>query len=421
MKKTVLFSLALLLLSGLTFAQEKRQMDDFDQVRNDFQVVEGGGVMVEGEFFESMTDWHNSDKFRYEGRRCISHEKMLLNGINPQVSKSPSDCTNNETRIQSEYYISDTITIPVVFHILTDTDGTGDIDDSLIISQVEILNEDFGALNGTPGAPGYDTGIRFELAGITRTANRQWFNDRRESQYKSATGWDRDTYLNVWTNTASGYLGYAYLPDGSAGSNVDGVVLNHVAVGRDAPNGGIYNQGRTATHEVGHYLGLLHTFDGGCGEGYTSGDLIADTNAEANPQYDCIERETCGSPDPIHNYMDYTNDTCMDNFTMEQANRMVCSLVNYRPNLGGGSEPPPGGFDLSVNTYKVKGVQHTDLSWSGTTASNVDIYRDGNLIATVSNSGSYTDNIGAKGGGSYVYSVCEAGSNTCSNDATATF
>lgn len=331
--------LVMMLCASIAFAQEKRAMENFEA---DFSVLDDGRVIVEGSTFNSMADYHRSDKFRYEGRRCRSANAMLKHGIDSKMAIAPSDCDNSQTVIQPDYYISDTITIPVVFHILTDSNGsTGDIDDSLIISQVEILNEDFGAFSGTPGAPGYDSRIRFELAGITRTANRQWFNDRRESQYKSATGWDRDTYLNIWTNTASGYLGYAYYPDGSAGSNVDGVVLNYTAVGRNAPDGGIYNQGRTATHEVGHYLGLPHTFDGGCGnpsQPYTTGDLIADTNPEQTSQFECEERVTCDTPDPIHNYMDYTPDACMDNFTAEQSNRMVCSLLNYRPNLGGGSE-----------------------------------------------------------------------------------
>lgn len=412
----------ILLSAALGFSQEKRAMDT--AIDPAFGIFDDGRVMVDGELFNSMRDYHNSDKFRYEGRRCRSVEAMLKAGRNPKAALAPSDCDNSQTVIQPEYYINDTITIPVVFHILMDSNGNGDIDDSLITSQVDILNEDFGAFSGTPGAPGYDSRIRFELAGITRTVNNQWFNDRRESQYKSSTGWDRDTYLNIWTNTASGYLGYAYYPDGSAGSTVDGVVLNYTAVGRDAPNGGIYNQGRTATHEVGHYLGLPHTFDGGCGQPnqpYTTGDLIADTNPESTSQFDCEERVTCNTPDPIHNYMDYTPDACMDNFTQEQSNRMVCSILNYRPNLGGGGDPPGGDFSLTVSAYKVRGTQHADLSWSGATGSNVDIYRDGALIATTANNGSYTDNIGAKGGGSYTYSVCESGSNTCSNDANASF
>ena len=83
--------------------------------------------------------------------------------------------------------------------------------------------------------------------------------------------------------------------------------------------------------------------------------------------------------------------------------------------------PSTGGISLSVNTYKVKGVQHADLSWSGATTTNVDVYRDGSVIATTANDGAHTDNIGAKGGGSYTYKVCEAGTTTCSADVTASF
>lgn len=426
MRRVSVFTVLLLVSSALLMGQNKRAMENADVQDYTFNVQEDGRVMVEGEIFNSMADFQQSDKFRFEGRRCKSALKQLENG-GDRISnfKTAADCTNNETRIQSEYYITDTILIPTVFHILINTNGDGDIADSLIQSQIDIMNEDFGALSGTPGAPGYDTRIRFELAGITRHVDRAWYNDRKESSYKAATGWDRDAYMNIWTNTASGYLGYAYLPDGSAGSTVDGVVLNHTAVGRDAPNGGIYDQGRTATHEVGHYLGLQHTFDGGCGSDsapYTSGDLIADTNAESSSQFDCIERDTCNSADPIHNYMDYTNDTCMDNFTQEQSNRMVCSLVNYRPSLGGGVvEPPSGDFTLAGAGYKVKGKHVVDLTWADATGSNIDIYRDGNLIATTANNGSYTDNIGTKGGATYVYEACEAGSSTCSNEATVIF
>lgn len=417
MKEVRNFCICFTLLAVLPLAAQSDEASE----RGGF-AIENGRVIVEGEVFESMEDYQRSPKFQLEGRRCKS--------VGPVSTTSSflaaSDCNNSQTVIDPAYYPSQNLVIPVVFHILLDNDGqTGDISDSLIQSQVDILNEDFGALAGTPGSAGFDTGIRFELAGITRTANRQWFNDRRESQYKSATGWDRDTYLNIWTNTASGYLGYAYFPDGSAGSVYDGVVLLYSAVGRNAPGGGIYNQGRTATHEVGHYLGLNHTFAGGCGSAsapYTSGDLIADTPPESTQHFDCVPSNTCNTPDPIENYMNYTPDACMTEFTAEQGNRMVCSIVNYRPNLtSGGGDPPGGDFTMTANGYKVKGTQTADLSWSGASGSDVDIYRDGALIATTANSGAYTDNIGVKGGGSYVYEVCESGSNTCSNQATVSF
>jgi subtilisin len=88
---------------------------------------------------------------------------------------------------------------------------------------------------------------------------------------------------------------------------------------------------------------------------------------------------------------------------------------------GGGDEPPAEGISLSVRAYKVKGVQHADLTWSGATSANVDVWRNGSKITTTANDGAYTDNIGSKGGGSYTYKICEAGTSTCSNEATASF
>ena len=97
---------------------------------------------------------------------------------------------------------------------------------------------------------------------------------------------------------------------------------------------------------MGHYLGLYHTFEDGatCDNSYSGGDLIVDTPAESVAHYDCLQSTTCTSPDPIHNYMNYVDDVCMYRFSPEQANRTVCSLVNYRPAtyrvVTGGSHPP---------------------------------------------------------------------------------
>ncbi len=414
-KLRVLCILIILCATSVLVAQSKRAVD-----KGGFQ-IENGKVIVEGEVFDSMEDYQLSSKFMLEGRRC----KTTAVATTTSSFLAPSDCSNSQTVIDPIYYPSQAMTVQVVFHIIIDSDGTtGDIPDSLIESQVDILNEDFGALSGTPGSAGFDTGIRFELAGITRTVNRQWFNDRRETQYKEATGWDRTKYLNIWTNSAGGYLGYAYLPDGSAGEVWDGVVLLYSVVGLNPPNAGIYNLGRTATHEVGHYFGLNHTFDGGCGDinaPYTTGDLIADTNPESTQHFDCVASNTCNTPDPIENYMNYTPDACMTEFTAEQGNRMVCSIMNYRADLTGGGDPPTGDFPLSASGYKVKGKQHADLSWSGAAGGSVDIYRDNVLIATAANNGAYTDNIGVSGGGTYTYQVCESGSSTCSNSATVAF
>jgi hypothetical protein len=266
-------------------------------------------------------------------------------GAPPEVSAlAPTDCSDSQTVINGEYNDGRVFVIPVVFHVIERTDGTtGVISDELIDSQIEILNEDFRAIAGTPGAGGADVQIEFALArfdpdgnpttGIDRVVNNDYFTDNgSEIAMKTALRWDPFRYLNIYTNDAGGYLGYAYYPQ-SAGEIEDGVVLLWDTVGRNAPYGPPYDQGRTGTHEVGHYLGLAHTFEGGnsCGNSYVSGDLIMDTLPESQEQYGCpVGGSTSCGPAPIENYMDYTDDTCMERFTAEQANRMRCSMFNYR-------------------------------------------------------------------------------------------
>ncbi|MDP6928835.1 MAG: M43 family zinc metalloprotease, partial [Planctomycetota bacterium] len=116
----------------------------------------------------------------------------------------------------------------------------------------------------------------------------------------------------------------------------DRVVILWNTFGRNAPNAP-YNKGRTTTHEVGHYLGLLHPFDNKCGSAsacYTTGDLICDTNPDQKPHYGCdTQARSCNTPDPIHNYMEYSDDTCMWWFTSEQVRRMRCTIEHWRPKL----------------------------------------------------------------------------------------
>lgn len=266
----------------------------------------------------------------------------------PQVN--PSDCSYNLTNPSAAYAPTNIIDIPVVVHVIQNTSGTGNLSDTLVQSQITVLNEDFRGLAGTPGAGGVDTKVQFHLAtvdpngnpttGITHHTNATWFAD--SGSYWNSIGWPTDRYLNIYTNNAGGGGVLGYVPDLPQGGSVlntlaDRVVILYSTFGRP---GSLppYNTGRTTTHEVGHYLGLFHTFQGGCAAGscYSGGDRICDTNNESTAVFGCPgSSTTCGSPDPFHNYMDYTDDTCMTNFTAEQARRIRCTLMNYRPNLGG--------------------------------------------------------------------------------------
>ena len=260
-------------------------------------------------------------------------------------SIGPSDCGYGSNTPQPEYDPSFTYDIPVVFHVIQDTSGAGFLSAATIQDQIDVLNEDFQALPGTPGGPGTNGMINFRLAsvdpsgrpttGITYSTDNNWFQDN--GNYWNSLAWDTNRYLNIYTNAVPCCYGYAYVPQsgGVVGQSLDRIVLWWEAVGRDPTAGWPGNMGRTATHEVGHYLGLWHTFDSGCGSTCdTTGDLICDTNAESSPTWGCpSSKSSCGNPDPIHNYMDYTDDLCLWEFTPEQVNRMRCTLQHWRPNL----------------------------------------------------------------------------------------
>lgn len=307
--------------------------------------------------FLSWGEYFSSTFFARNSMRC-GKDWLRQPPVGNDPAGTTADCTMNSTNPASEYDPGVAkYCIPVVVHVIENTSGSGFISDNKVKSQIDILNEDFLALAGTNGAPGTDVQVEFYLAtvdpqgnptnGITRHVNNNWYNDN--GNYQSQISWDTCRYLNLYTNTASGYLGYAYIPNGGGVvcQDFDGCVINWTAFGRNSAGGPPYNQGRTTTHEVGHYLGLFHTFDGGCGNNncYNSGDLICDTNKESNPVFGCPgNSNSCSSPDPFHNYMDYTDDLCMWEFSPEQARRMRCTIENWRPQLydtcGG------GGFDI---------------------------------------------------------------------------
>ncbi len=315
-------------------------------------------VSVDGLWFANQIDFVRSDYFKGAGLRCATPDReTLIEMYGDTEGGDPSDCSAFSTNPSPDYDSTVLYQVQVVVHIIMDSScNQGAISDQLVESQIDILNEDFLALMGTNGENGTDVQIRFAIAtedpngdpttGITRDCNSTWFNDG--GGYWNTLAWDPHRYLNIYTNTAGGALGYVpFLPASGGGSQVgtlaDRVVLLWDAFGRDAPRGPPYDQGRTATHEVGHYLGLAHTFSpqGGCGSAappgcYNDGDLICDTNVEQFPVFrPCFvgASNSCGSVDPSDNYMDYSDDLCMEQFTPEQARRVRCTIEFYRPDV----------------------------------------------------------------------------------------
>jgi len=223
-------------------------------------------------------------------------------------------------------------TVPVYVHVITD--GTiGSLTNAQIAAQIAVLNNTFAG-----GEGGARTGFSFTLAGVTRTDNAAWFSANpggtNEHSMKQALRQGGSNALNFYSTTAGDYLGWAYLPDivtkpGQA--YLDGVVINWETIpGASTTFAGRYDQGETATHEVGHWLNLEHTFFGGCN---AKGDFVADTPAQKVPTNGCpVGKDTCSQPgvDPIHNYMDYSYDSCYTEFTPGQRQRMADAWLLYR-------------------------------------------------------------------------------------------
>ncbi|MGH8868292.1 MAG: zinc metalloprotease [Actinomycetes bacterium] len=223
-------------------------------------------------------------------------------------------------------------TVPVYFHVVTDG-TTGTLSNRDIAVQMDVLNNTFAA-----GEGGADTGFSFDLAGVTRTDNAAWFYSNpggtNEHSMKKTLHQGGTNALNLYSTTAGDYLGWAYLPDivtkpGQA--YLDGVVIDWESIpGTSSTYAGRFDQGETATHEVGHWLNLEHTFFGGCN---AKGDFVADTPAQKVPTSGCPEgKDTCSAPglDPIHNYMDYSYDSCYTEFTAGQTQRMSDAWLFYR-------------------------------------------------------------------------------------------
>jgi hypothetical protein len=209
--------------------------------------------------------------------------------------------------------------IPVYFHVLHSA-ARGNLPDTTINEQIAVLNATYGGKAG-----GTDTGFSFSLKGVTRSDDASWYGnpEEQETAFKTKLHQGGNGTLNLYTaNLGDQLLGWATFPwKYTANPVMDGVVVHASSV----PGGpsGDFGKGYTATHEVGHWLGLYHTFQNGC---ESPGDTVPDTPDEREPSNGCVgpARDTCPSDgaDPVHNYMDYSQDGCMNQFSPGQADRM---------------------------------------------------------------------------------------------------
>jgi hypothetical protein len=222
------------------------------------------------------------------------------------------------------------INIPVIFHVIYKeviTNGvtvrTGYVSKTQIDAQMSVLNAAYASV-----------GVSFTLRSIERVLNNTWFGmsmgSQAEQSAKAALAVDPVHVLNIYTaGPANNILGWAYFPWSYAESNrMHGLVVLHSTL----PGGSAkpYNKGDTATHEIGHYLGLYHTFQGGC---LAPGDYVSDTPEESSPAYGCpLTRNTCPTAglDPVVNFMDYSDDACMNSFTSGQVTRMKWAIATYK-------------------------------------------------------------------------------------------
>jgi hypothetical protein len=306
------------------------------------------------------------------------------------------------------------ITVPVVFHVVYNTSAQN-ISDAQCQYQLAQLNADYARTNSdagnTPAAfqsVAANTQVQFCLAVrdpngnatsgiIHKQTSSSSFSSNDNVKHNSTGGddaWAAGSYLNIWTcNFSGGLLGYAQFPGGPA--STDGVAILYSSVGSIAHPGTepSYNLGRTATHEIGHWLDLHHIWgDSNCGN-----DLVSDTPTQQTSNFGCpnFPHKTCGNTtngDMFMNYMDYTDDNCMNIFTAGQTTRITAALNGARSTIqssmgctpvGGGCNVPSGlnassvtsssatlnwGSVSGANSYNVQYRKTGTTTWTSTTS-----------------------------------------------------
>jgi hypothetical protein len=232
-----------------------------------------------------------------------------------------------------------TYVIPTWVTVVVANDGTGmgDVKDAAVKAQLDALNAAYSTASTRAGLRWY-----YKLMEIKRVTGPDMCDTANEAKMKAMhrKGGKGDLNLFITDLSACGLLGYSTWPwDLAKSSRMDGVVIHFDTLpvaGKYAP----YNLGRTAIHEIGHWMGLYHTFQNGCGKG---GDQVDDTPFTASPTEGCPKaRDSCSQvgSDPIHNFMDYADDKCMFEFTPLQQKRMELIWAKHRTPLVKLALPP---------------------------------------------------------------------------------
>lgn len=296
-------------------------------------------------------------KDRIGGTMAVHRKLMSTSEVYRKNRLEIEKFTQIDIKQQAISTLRKTITkIPTIVHVVYNTTEQN-ISDAQIQSQIDVLNRDFRKLNTDIdkipevfASRAADTCIEFQLAtrdpdgnptdGITRTETNETSFSHDDTVKSDMSGgkdpWPTDEYLNIWVcRLRQGLLGYAQFPGGPL--ETDGVVVNYLAFGTIGTITNPFNKGRTSTHEVGHWLNLLHIWgddDGGC-EG---SDNVADTPNQASSSYGCPDfpHTSCDNGpdgDMFMNYMDYVDDGCMHMFTKGQVARIHATLHGPRSNI----------------------------------------------------------------------------------------
>ncbi|WP_054852081.1 M43 family zinc metalloprotease [Olleya sp. ITB9] len=346
MKKITLYLFIAFFISSLTAIS---QISKQKQISNIEEVI------------RCHADEHNKE--------LLKHNPEMMGSVNFEKKIAAKINELSQQRNSNQMVV---LNIPVVVHVFNNGEQIGsnaNISEEQILSQIEVLNEDFRRMFGTRGyntnPVGADVEVQFCMAqtapdgsptnginrvnigqnGLTGTgANADAISNDLIAQVEALKPnniWDPSLYMNMWSVKFNngGLLGYAQFPGGDA--STDGVVSRHSSFGSNDADGvnipGSFNLGRTMTHEVGHFLGLFHTFQGGCaGTGANAGDFCADTPAVANSSSNgstCNTGNDSCPADPgldmVENYMDYSIDSCMDTFTQDQKSRVQAVLATF--------------------------------------------------------------------------------------------